>query len=161
VAESKVTWDGRAVFASSRTGAVTLSHQGRTPVLEIAGVFDIALAPQVRVLADRAAGAGPAVLVVDLTLVEFLSSAGIGELVRVNQALGRDKVRVVVTGENVRRPLELTRPAAEFALYPTLPAALDGGMTSGAGRKTRVAEVPGQAVQATTRTVPSPGSAAS
>lgn len=132
MAESKVTWDGQAVFASNRTGAVTLSNQGRAAVLEIAGVFDVALAPRVRTLADRAVAAGPDVLVVDLTLVEFLSSAGMGELVRVHQAMGRDRVRVVVSGEIVRRPLELARLADELALYPTLPAALTGDGTSGA-----------------------------
>ena len=124
--ESKVTWDGQTVFASSRTGAVTLSNEGRAAVLEIAGVFDIALAPQVRAMAGRAVGAAPDVLVVDLTLVEFLSSAGMGELVRIHRALGRDKVRVVVADEIVRRPLELTRLTGVLALYPTLPAALDG-----------------------------------
>jgi anti-sigma B factor antagonist len=132
VAEPKVTWDGQAVFASNRTGAVTLSNQGRAAVLEIAGVFDVALAPRVRTLADRTVAAGPDVLVVDLTLVEFLSSAGMGELVRMHQALGRDRVRVVVAGETVRRPLELARLADELALYPTLPAALAGDRTSGA-----------------------------
>jgi anti-sigma B factor antagonist len=126
VTESKVTWDGQTVFASNRTGAVTLSDEGRAAVLEIAGMFDITLAPQVRAMAGRAVGAAPDVLVVDLTLVEFLSSAGMRELLRIHGALGRGKVRVVAPDETVRRPLELTRLAGVLALYPTLPAALEG-----------------------------------
>jgi anti-anti-sigma regulatory factor len=65
------------------------------------------------------------VLVIDLTEVDFLASAGMAELVRAHRLTPSMAVRVVATGRVTLRPLELTRLADELVIAPTLSAALD------------------------------------
>lgn len=106
-------------------GSVALEHQDSAAVLRVDGALDLALAPKLRQLAERAARLAPAVLVIDLTGVTFLASAGTAELVRAHR--GRTSptpLRVVATGRITLRPLELTRLVDELAIYPSLPEAL-------------------------------------
>ncbi|VVJ21403.1 Uncharacterised protein [Amycolatopsis camponoti] len=114
--------------AASSAGAVALEDRDGTAVLRVDGDLDLALAPKLRQLAERAARLGPAVLVIDLTGVTFLASAGMAELVRAHR--GRTvstSLRVVATGRITLRPLELTRLTDELAIYPSLSEALATG----------------------------------
>jgi anti-sigma B factor antagonist len=122
--DTKASAGRRSGFASTASGAITLSLQGDALVLEVAGSLDVALAPKLRQLADRAVSAAPELLVIDLTMVHFLSATGIAELVRIHLARPEAPVHVVAADRVVLRPLELTRPAGELAVYPTLAAAL-------------------------------------
>ncbi|SEF38372.1 anti-anti-sigma factor [Amycolatopsis pretoriensis] len=109
--------------ASSQAGEVLLDERDAAAVVQVAGALDLALAPKLRQLVDRAARREPRVLVLDLTQVSFLASAGMAELVRAHRSL--PDVRVVADGRITRRPLELTRLTDELTLFPTLSAALE------------------------------------
>lgn len=114
--------------AASSAGTVALDHRDGTAVLRVDGALDLALAPKLRQLAERAARLEPAVLVIDLTGVTFLASAGMAELVRAHR--GRTvpaPLRVVAAGRITLRPLELTRLTDELAIYPSLAEALAAG----------------------------------
>lgn len=124
MADTEATGDSLGDAARS-AGSVALEHQDGTAVLRVDGALDLALAPKLRQLAERAARLAPALLVIDLTRVTFLASAGMAELVRAHR--GRTTatpLRVVATGRITLRPLQLTRLTDELAIYPSLPEAL-------------------------------------
>jgi len=111
--------------AASSAGSVALEHREGTAVLRVSGALDLALAPKLRRLVERAARLEPAKLVIDLTGVTFLASAGMAELVRANRGYAVPApLRVVASGRITLRPLELTRLTDELALYPSLSEAL-------------------------------------
>lgn len=127
MADSDATGDSPGDAASS-AGTVALEDRDGTAVLRVEGALDLALAPKLRRLAERAARLDPPVLVIDLTGVTFLASAGMAELVRVHRGrTAAAPLRVVATGRITLRPLELTRLTDELALYPSLTEALAAG----------------------------------
>jgi anti-sigma B factor antagonist len=66
-------------------------------------------------------------LVIEISGIEMVDSAGIGELVLLSmqaRAMGCD-VRIVAPAKRVRQVLELTNVASLFEIYPTVDAALD------------------------------------
>ncbi|WP_326834495.1 STAS domain-containing protein [Amycolatopsis rhabdoformis] len=125
MAESGVPADdaGRVETAG---GAVALRDHEGTCVLTVSGALDLALAPQLRRLVERAARTRAPVLVIDLSAVDFLASAGMAVLVWAHRLAEPADVRVVASGRLTLRPLELTRLTDELALFPSLPAALEG-----------------------------------
>ncbi|MCE0763818.1 STAS domain-containing protein [Pseudonocardia kujensis] len=115
-------------FDDEPAGSVGLDEVPEGVVLAVSGALDLALAPRLQRTVERAARLRPALLVIDLTGVTFLASAGMAELVRANRQLrGEVPVRVVATGRLVLRPLELTRLTDELAIHPTLADALAAG----------------------------------
>ena len=115
-------------FDDEPGGSVDLEHVPEGVVLAVRGALDLALAPKLQRAVERATRLRPALLVVDLTEVTFLASAGMAELVRADRQLrGQVPVRVVATGRLVLRPLELTRLTDELAIHPTLADALAAG----------------------------------
>ena len=122
--ERDVTGDSLDDAASS-AGSVALEDRDGAAVLRVDGALDLALAPKLRRLAERAARLGPSMLVIDLTGVTFLASAGMAELVRAHRGPAASApLRVVAAGRITLRPLELTRLVDEFAIYPSLSEAL-------------------------------------
>ncbi|RSM46017.1 anti-sigma factor antagonist [Amycolatopsis balhimycina DSM 5908] len=111
--------------AGGAADGVKLETLGDALVLRVTGALDLTLAPKVRQLVERARRLAPPVLVIDLTEVDFLASAGMAELVRAHRLAASTAVRVVATGRVTLRPLELTRLADELVIVPTLSAALD------------------------------------
>ncbi|WP_328701526.1 STAS domain-containing protein [Amycolatopsis pittospori] len=108
------------------SGGVALEGGDETAVLNVSGALDLALAPRLRLMVERAFRLKPRVMVVDLTAVDFLASAGMAELVRADRlCAGTTQVRVVAGSRVVLRPLELTRLTDELAVYPTRTAALE------------------------------------
>jgi anti-anti-sigma factor len=103
---------------------VTLEKLDEALVLRVTGALDLTLAPKLRQLVDRAQRQAPSVLVIDLTEVSFLASAGMAELVRAHRSTASIAVRVVATGRVTVRPLQLTRLTDELVIAPTLSAAL-------------------------------------
>ena len=68
----------------------------------------------------------PRVLVLDLTRVQFLGSAGLAALIMAREEAGRrdTKLRLVSAGHAVLRPLAATGLSGEFDVYDSTAAAL-------------------------------------
>ncbi|HET9143920.1 STAS domain-containing protein [Actinophytocola sp.] len=95
-------------------------------VLHVAGEIDLLtanyLGERLREQLEPAKGA----LVLDLTAVSFLGSAGLAEIVAISQAAGQDKAKLalVATNRAVLRPLEVTGLSSLLSVYDTVDAAL-------------------------------------
>jgi anti-anti-sigma factor len=102
-----------------------VNDTGDCTVLRVEGALDLALAPKLQQLVERAARMGPALIVIDLTGVTFLASAGMAVLVRAQRQKPEHTVlRVVAASRITLRPLEMTRLTDELAMFPTLADAL-------------------------------------
>jgi anti-sigma B factor antagonist len=98
---------------------------GRAVVLSVTGVIDMLTAPQVEGAITAALQQSPAALVVNLTDVDFLASAGMGILVAAHDLASPEvKFAVVADGPVTSRPLKLVGIADIVSLYPTLDEAL-------------------------------------
>lgn len=94
---------------------------GRTVVISVAGVLDMLTSPQLEACISAASQKNPTGIVVDLTAVEFLASAGMGVLVSArDQAVGKSGFAVVASGPATSRPLKLVGLADVVGLYSTL-----------------------------------------
>lgn len=98
---------------------------GGTVVICASGVLDMLTSPQLEDSIEICLRKNPSAVVVDLTDVDFLASAGMGVLV-----VARDKVApgaqfgVVANGPATSRPLQLVGLADLIGLYKTLDEAL-------------------------------------
>jgi anti-sigma B factor antagonist len=100
-------------------------REGGVVVLRVAGEIDLVTAPQLEESVTRALSERPKVLVVDLTEVGFLASAGMSVLLAAHHQAGEDTdLRVVASGSATFRPLDLTGLAQALSIYPSLRAAL-------------------------------------
>jgi anti-sigma B factor antagonist len=99
---------------------------GRVAVVAASGDLDMLTAPQLRDAVEAALGKSPTALVVDLSHVEFLGSAGMQVLMEThNQTQGADtKFAVVADGPATSRPLKITGIADLIDLYESLDVAL-------------------------------------
>jgi anti-sigma B factor antagonist len=98
---------------------------GRVAVLSVSGVVDMLTAPSLQDAISAAVDKKPAALVVNLSEVEFLASAGMGVLVAGHDlAVPEIKFAVVADGPVTSRPLKLVGIADIVSLYPTLDVAL-------------------------------------
>lgn len=107
--------------------SITPSTVGDVQVFGVAGEIDVHTAPQVDEALAAAAGPG-ALIVVDLSQVEFIDSTGLSVLVRA-LARARDEdgaLAVVATTERVTKVLRLTGLDAVLAVYETVDAAVQG-----------------------------------
>lgn len=101
---------------------------GTVLVLSVTGEVDMATAPEFEESIKIALESGPEVLVVDLSGVSFLASAGMSALIGGNQQAGdRTEFRLVATGSATLRPMELTGIATAFSIHATRDQALSGG----------------------------------
>ncbi len=99
-------------------------HEGAT-VLRVAGEVDLATAPALENAIEGVLGEKPAALIIDLTRVSFLASAGMAALVAAHQRAGAaTTIAVVADGPATSRQLKMTSLDQVFALYSTLDAAL-------------------------------------
>jgi len=109
---------------------VSAHRIGAVQVVSVAGEVDLLTAPQLRAAIEAAfADAGSSMVVVDLTDVGFLASAGLGALVEaVEQAQQRRQPLRVVVDHNrpVIRPLQISGLSDVLAVYETVEAALAG-----------------------------------
>lgn len=116
--------------AGERPGenGVTVDHDGDAVVLRVWGELDLATAPRLQRRVETVLRDGPPpVLVIDLSAVTFLASAGMAVLVRAHRGGGAaTRVRVVAGTRVTRRPLELTKLDCELAVFPTERQALAG-----------------------------------
>lgn len=104
---------------------VEQTWSGCTAVLSVSGSIDMLTAHALFGAVEAALGEQPVGLIVDLTDVEFLASAGLSVLVAAGDAAG-DAVRfaVVAHGAVTERPLRLTGLTEIIDVQPTLAEAL-------------------------------------
>lgn len=101
----------------------TSRPEPETVVLAVAGEVDMLSAPRLAAALDEIFGTLPRVVVVDLSEVEFLGSAGLAVLVSA-QKQSTSSLRVVASGRDTRRIFTLTGLDEVFALHATREAAL-------------------------------------
>lgn len=100
---------------------ITEEWIGRTAVIAVRGVLDMLTSPQLEAAISAAASKDPSALVVDLSDVEFLASAGMGVLVAArDQADGKYGLAVVASGPATSRPLRLVGLAEVVGLCSTV-----------------------------------------
>lgn len=99
---------------------LSVESDGQTVIVSASGEVDMVTAPRLDEAASRAIEDAPPTLVLDLSEVTFLASAGISVLVRAKQAAAeRTDVRVVAAGSITLRPLQIMGLAEDLAIYPT------------------------------------------
>lgn len=107
--------------APSAQCVITEKWDGRTVVISTAGVLDMLTSPQLEACITLALTKNPAAIIIDLSDIDFLASAGMGVLVAArDQAEGKAKFGVVASGPATSRPLKLVGLAELIGLYPTL-----------------------------------------
>lgn len=94
-------------------------------VVEVHDVVDMLTAPLLGTALGTALAASPRALVVDLSKVTFLASAGMTVLVKAKEQIGENAgFAVVAEGPATSRPLKLVGLDDVLGVYPTLADAL-------------------------------------
>ncbi len=95
-------------------------------VFALRGSLDIATSPSLRAALLDAADGGHHEIIVDLSLLEFLDSTGLGALIGAHKRAGESggAVRLVAQEGQILRLLRITGLLDVFSVYPTLDAAL-------------------------------------
>ena len=111
---------------SHQTLIVTEKNSNVAAVLTVAGDIDMMTAPQLQERVDAVLSRRPSAVVIDLSQVEFLGSAGIGVLVQVHNSDRDMSFAVVAHGPATSRPLHLLGLDKMFPIYPTVADAING-----------------------------------
>jgi anti-anti-sigma factor len=99
---------------------LSVESDGQTVIVSASGEVDMVTAPRLGEAASRAIEGAPPTLVLDLSEVTFLASAGISVLVRAKQAgAEQTDVRIVAAGSITLRALQIMGLAQDLAIYPT------------------------------------------
>ena len=94
-------------------------------VVTAVGAVDMLTAPQLQEVIDAVAERKPAGLIIDMTEVDFLGSAGMQVLMVTRNRLYKDtRLAVVADGPATSRPLKITGVADYIDLFSTLEVAL-------------------------------------
>lgn len=111
--------------AAPQAGDVEVADADGATVLRVTGSLDLALAPRLERIVERAAREGSPRIVIDLSGCEFLASAGLSALARAGR-LRTDgvEVRLVADSRLVLRPLQITKLDGDFDIRRTLVDAL-------------------------------------
>lgn len=104
----------------SQSVTVAVEEHGQVVVLVVAGEVDLLTVPQFQEALTLALENRPETLVVDLSKVEFMGSAGLAALVGAYQSAGEHtRLRVVAASTAILRPLQLTGLDKEINVYPS------------------------------------------
>lgn len=110
----------RAESAAPRDFSVRVENIGETVVVSVAGEIDLVTAPDLGQSIAAVLERRPTKLVVDLSEVDFLASAGMSVLIGCHQQAGdHTRFRLVAAGNATFRPMELTGVADTISIYPT------------------------------------------
>jgi anti-sigma B factor antagonist len=107
--------------------ASTEQLEGGTPVVSVIGEVDLATVPALERTLRRAAMLGTREVIVDLTRCDFLDAAGLGVLSETRSELvgsGR-ALAIVLSQPMVLKMIEIAELDGQFAIYPSLAAALE------------------------------------
>lgn len=108
---------------SSNLGGCTFSASwdGRVAVLIAIGTVDALTAPQLTEAFDAVLGQEPAAVIIDLTGVDFLASAGMSALIDAREkTAGSTHFSVVASGPVTSRPMRLVGLHEIIPLFETL-----------------------------------------
>lgn len=104
---------------------VDVESQGKTVVLAVTGELDMLTAPRLEEATHQTLENSPQALILDLTNVTFLSSAGISVLVSAHKHAGdRTDILIVASETATLRPLQLMGLDHDLTLYDTRDEAL-------------------------------------
>lgn len=92
-------------------------------IVTVHGEIDMASAPQLQSALDEALRQAPPAVVVDMSDVGFLGSAGLSVLVAASEAAGSGRLRVVPS-DAARRPIELTALDRLLTVFDSVDGAL-------------------------------------
>jgi anti-sigma B factor antagonist len=111
-----------------RPGSLGLATDWLEPdvaVLSVAGDLDMLTAPRLAQALDELLSREPRTIVVDLSEVSFLGSAGLAAIVTAHErAASHEVLRIVAQPRETRRTFTMTGLDDLLALYPTRKAAL-------------------------------------
>jgi anti-sigma B factor antagonist len=121
--------NGRALDGGQRLSTAdpittSVAHREGVTVLTVAGEVDLATAPVLEGAITTVLAENPSALVIDLSPVLFLASAGLQILVATQEKLSGADFAVVANGPATSRPIQLTGLDEIFPLYPVLDDAL-------------------------------------
>ena len=97
---------------------------GIAVVLSAAGTIDMVTAPQFQVHVDSVLSRKPSALIIDLSRVEFLGSAGIGVLMNVHNNADDMAYAVAADGPATSRPLHLLGIDDLIQIFPSVADAI-------------------------------------
>lgn len=104
---------------------VAVDWRGDVVVVTVSGELDLVTAPQLSESMELVREKSPAAVVVDLTHVSFLASAGMSLLASTHQQLnGSAEFAVVADGPSTGRPLSLVGLNEVFGIYASVDEAL-------------------------------------
>jgi len=108
------------VSASEITTSV--AHRDEITVLSVVGDIDVACAPELEAVIAAVLAEDPVALIVDLSEVAFLATAGLRILAATYEkiTLAGGRFAVVADSPETRRPIQLTDLNQLFSLYLTL-----------------------------------------
>lgn len=100
---------------------INTSEMRRVQLFEVIGRVDSTNASELGSAMDKAVDDGKSNLVLDLGGVEYMSSAGLREMVRILKRVKRvgGDLRIANPSERVREVLELAGLDSVFEIYPT------------------------------------------
>jgi anti-sigma B factor antagonist len=123
--------NGGRVLSDQDAIATALAYQDGIAVLKVGGDIDLATVPALEAAIDEALIPKPPGLVIDLSDVAFLASAGLQALVSTHTNVSQSAhFAVVANSASTSRPIELTGLDQIFELYPTLAEALTAVKTN-------------------------------
>lgn len=128
--------DGSGSDASRALMSVVSAQHEQLVILTVQGSIDVLTAPQLSEAVLEAVSGQPRGVVIDLTMTDFLASAGMAALVAAHEAIAPSGLfGVVAAGPATSRPLQVMGLDQTLVLYPTLAhavAAMTGpeGMTA-------------------------------
>lgn len=112
--------------AHDRAFGVVPTQRGDVAILTVTGDVDALTAPELTQAIQSVAEKQPAAVIVDLSAVAFLASAGMSVLVEAKELVGpAAKLLVVADGSATSRPIKMVGIDKLVALHPTLEGALN------------------------------------
>jgi anti-sigma B factor antagonist len=111
--------------ADAQLLTVTVEHEDQSTVLVVTGELDMQTTPRLGDALGQALRDRPGLLVVDLSGVEFLGSAGLTALLDAHDSAGQHTtLRLVASSRITLRPIQITGLDQRLAVYPSRADAL-------------------------------------
>lgn len=109
-----------------RGAHVDVSVVDDVTVIAVSGVVDMLSAPDLNETVGTTLAARPAALLIDLTQLDFLASAGLEVLVKAHRmAEGHTRLAVAADGPATSRPIKITQVDQFVPLYATTVEAIE------------------------------------